>query len=286
MERITITIDDALLRQIDNTIDGHEVKNRSHAIDRILKKALSSTLARQAVVLAGGSDERLALPSGKTIKPLLEVGGKPVIEHIIGQFKKYGLDEAIICLSMQGEGMKAKLQEGKSIGMKINYLWENSPSGSAGGLLLAKPLVKDTFILSYADVLYDELDISDMIKFHKANKALCTLALANVRDAKNYGVAKMRGSQIIDFSEKPDATSSNLVNAGIAICEPEIFDLYKPGIKSFESDLLPLIAEKQKLFGYVYSGPWFELGSQTQVDAAKKYYAPRKEESGEQEKKG
>ncbi|MDD5348531.1 MAG: NTP transferase domain-containing protein, partial [Candidatus Omnitrophica bacterium] len=110
MERITITIDDSLLRKIDDTVDGHYVKNRSHAVDLLLKKALSGTVTRQAVILAGGSNERLSLPSGKSIKPLFEVGGKPVIEHIIGHLRKYGIEEVVICLGMLGEGIVAKLQ--------------------------------------------------------------------------------------------------------------------------------------------------------------------------------
>ncbi len=277
MERVTITIGEWLLREVDGMVDGHYVKNRSHAIDLLLKKALAAKSIKQAVILAGGSIERLSMQTGKTIKPLLEIGGATVIEHILGHLGKFAVEKAIICLGVLGEGIEAKLNNANLPSIKVEYVLENAPMGSAGGLLLAKPKVNDTFILSYADVLYDELDLADMVRFHKANNAACTLALANVRDPKNYGVAKMRGSQIIDFSEKPSSTSSNLVNAGVAICEPEIFDFYGPGIKSFERDLLPKVSEKNKLFGYVYSGPWFELGSQAQVDAAKKYYAAKKE---------
>lgn len=275
MERVTITIDDSLLHQVDEMVDGHFVKNRSHAIDLLLKKALAGKSIRQAVILAGGPTERLATSSGKSIKPLLEVAGTAVIEHILARLRKFGIDEAFICLGVQGQGIESKLKGGMSSGTKIEYLWENSPSGSAGGLLLAKPAVRDTFVISYADVLYDDLDLADMIKFHKANNAACTLALANVKDPKNYGVAKMRGSQITEFTEKPASTSSYLINAGVAICEPSVFEYFKPGVKSFERDLLPLIAADQKLFGYVYSGPWFEIGSPSQLDAAKKYYAQK-----------
>jgi NDP-sugar pyrophosphorylase family protein len=278
MERVTITIDENLLHQIDDMVDDHYVKNRSHAIDLLLKKALATQAVGQAVVLAGGSAEKLALPSGKSIKPLLEVGGRSVIERILLHLKKYGVAKAVICLGVLGEGIAEKLKSSADVagGPAVEYLWENGQGGSATGLLQAKPFIKDTFILCYSDVLYDELDLADMLRFHKANKAVCTLALANVREPKIYGVAKMRGSQITDFSEKPSATSSNLVNAGAAICEPEIFDFYESGVKSFERDLLPLVAKKEKLFGYVYSGPWFELGSQTQVDAAKKFYGAKK----------
>ena len=277
MERVTITIDDNLLHRIDRMVDGHFVKNRSHAIDLLLKKSLSMDSVRHAVILAGGNVEKLSLPSGKSIKPLLEVGGKPVIQRILEHLKVYGITSAMLCIGVHTEGLREKITAiaPKADMPSVEYVIENGPGGSAGGLLLAKNSVHDTFLLSYADVLYEELDISDMIRFHKANNAVCTLALANVKDPKNYGVAKMRGSQIIEFTEKPASTSSYLVNAGVAICEPEIFDYVTSGVRSFERDLLPLVAAKEKLFGYVYSGTWFELGSQTQIDAAKKQFAQK-----------
>ena len=274
MERVTITIDDGLLRRVDEIVDGHYVKNRSHAVDLLLKKALAGKAVSQAVILAGGSAEKLAAPSGKAIKPLVDLGGMAAIERIVAHLSKSGVGESIVCYSVHGEEIVEKLKQlAQPGGLQLEFLLENAPGGSAGGLLLARRMVKDTFVLSYADVLYDELDVSDMIRFHKANNALCTLALASVKDPKHYGVATMRGSRITELTEKPESTSSYLVNAGAAICEPEIFELITSGVKSFERDLLPIIAEKQRLFGYVYSGPWFDLGSQSQLEAARKHFS-------------
>ena len=218
----------------------------------------------------------LALPGQKAIKPLVEVGGKTVLEHILSCLKRNGVEEAVICVGHAGENIVAKFKSGEGLGMKIDYSWEEAPVGSAGAMRLAGNGFNETFVLSYADVLYDGLGIEDMLLFHRSCNALCTLALTNVKDPRAFGVAKLTGSRITAFTEKPATSQSNLVNAGIAICEPQIFDLIRKEHSSFERDLLPAIAEKEKLYGYIYSGPWFDVGKPDNLEAARKYFASKK----------
>ncbi|MBI4406340.1 NDP-sugar synthase, partial [Candidatus Micrarchaeota archaeon] len=118
------------------------------------------------------------------------------------------------------------------------------------------------FVLSYSDIYYPELDIADLAKFHReANRPACTLALVNVKIPSAFGVAKLTGSKIVSFTEKPRAdVQSNLVNAGVGICEPSIFNFISKVPSSFEKDLLPALAEKEKLYGYIYSGKWMDVG--------------------------
>ncbi|MCX6767586.1 MAG: sugar phosphate nucleotidyltransferase [Candidatus Micrarchaeota archaeon] len=277
MERVTITIDDKLLAEIDRKVDGHGVKNRSHAIDLLLKKALAGSGLKKALVLAGGKKEILLVPGQKAIKPLAEIGGKPVLEHILSCLKSNGIGEAVMCVGYAGESIVAKFKSGEDLGMKIDYVWEESPVGSAGALRLAKSHLNETFLLTYADVLYDALSIEDMLRFHRSTNALCTLALTNVKDPRAFGVAKLTGSRIVAFTEKPAASQSNLVNAGVAICEPEIIDMIRKDYTSFERDLLPAIAEKERLYGYIYSGAWFDVGRPDSLEAAKKHFASKKQ---------
>ena len=142
-----------------------------------------------------------------------------------------------------------------------------SASGSAGALLLCKSKVSEPFILSYSDVSYPDLEVSDLVKFHKetARSPACTLALVNVKTPNAFGVAKLTGSKIVSFTEKPRAadSASNLVNAGISICEPEIFHYIAKVPSSFEKELLPALAEKEKLYGYIYSGKWMDVDQTT-----------------------
>jgi len=278
LERVTVTIDKNLLASVDATVGVGEAKSRSHAIDLLLRKALARTQMRKAILLAGGSREKLMAPDGKEIKPLVEIAGVPVIERIILQLKRFGVEEITVSVGHHGERIVSRLQNGERFGMKVKYVWENadSPLGSAGSLRSAQPALNETFVLSYADVLYDALDLADLHRFHKANGGACTLALANAERTSHFGVAQMEGSRILDFAEKPITSQSHLVNAGVAICEPSVFAFIpKKTPCSFEHDLLPAMAKKGKLFGYVYSGPWFDVGKPQGLEKAQKYFERR-----------
>ncbi|MBI5229484.1 NTP transferase domain-containing protein [Candidatus Micrarchaeota archaeon] len=268
MERITITMVNELLDRIDELVKRGEAKNRSHAIGILIKQAFRKKALKKALILAGGRPEKLLL--GKTMKPLIEVNGKTVLERILLHLKKYGVEEAVVCLGSGGEKIVSSIQ-GRDLGVKLDFLWEEKPLGSAGAMKHAQKFFDETFVLSWADVLCDELNLNDMLEFHRTNDALCTLALTNVQNPLDFGVAKLEGSRIINFAEKPSKTSSNLVNTGVAICEPRIFDFIAGG--SFEKDLLPAIAAKGKLFGYLYYRPWFEMGHSS--EEAKKFYASK-----------
>ncbi len=263
MERVTITIDDDLLRSIDATVDGRTVKSRSHAIDVLLNQALSRSIVTAGVVLAAGKKERLWSPEHDALKPLVEVDGKPVIEHVLLKLREAGVKRVVIVVGYGGEQLVAKLKDGADYGLHIDYVWDENSTGSAGALLLCKDKLPETFILSYSDVYYPELDLVDLVKFHveTAKRPSCTLALVNVKSPAAFGVAKLTGSKIVSFTEKPRSeVQSNLVNAGIAVCEPSIFSHIAKVPSSFEKELLPALAEKEKLYGYIYSGKWMDVG--------------------------
>jgi len=275
MERVTITIDGKVLSEIDGLIKADKAKNRSHAIGLLLRKGLYGAGIRNALVLAGGNKDAILVPGQKEIKPLIEVAGKTVLERILSSLKANGITRAVVCIGYGGEEIVAKFKNGEEIGMQLDYVSEESPAGSAGAMKLVDEKFGETFVLSYSDVLYDGLDLDDMLRFHRSTGALCTLALTNVNDPTAFGVAKLTGPRIVAFTEKPSASQSNLVNAGVAVCEPEIFGLIKKEHASFEKDLLPAIAERDKLYGYVYSGPWFDVGKPEHLEEAKKHFSAK-----------
>ncbi len=261
MDRVTITIDGELLKFVDAMVVNGKAKSRSHAIDVLLKAAASQNTVRTAIILAAGKKERLWSEKHNAIKPLVEIDGRTVIEHIVKKFTESGVKRVIVVVGYGGEQIVAKLKDGKEFGLTIEYIFDEASSGSAGALSLCKSKVNEPFILSYSDVLYPDLDLIDLLKFHKENpSSLCTLALVNVKTPNVFGVAKLTGSKIVSFTEKPRSdTQSNLVNAGVAICEPDVFHYVSKIPSSFEKELLPVIAEKEKLFGYIYSGKWMDV---------------------------
>ena len=263
MERVTITIDDDLLKQIDGMVDGSNVKSRSHAVDLLLRSAVSQASVKKAVILAAGKKERLWSEKHSKIKPLVEVDGKTVIEIILAKLVDAGVKQVVIVVGYHGEQIVGLIKDGKDYGLSVEYLWDENSGGSAGALLLCKSKINESFVLSYSDVYYPELEVSDLVKFHRENSknGVCTLALVNVKTPNVFGVAKLTGSMIVSFTEKPRAveSQSNLVNAGIAICEPAVFHYISKVPSSFEKELLPILAEKEKLYGYIYSGKWIDV---------------------------
>ncbi|MAG15834.1 nucleotidyltransferase [Candidatus Woesearchaeota archaeon] len=261
-ERVTLTLDSNLLREIDHKIDGHRIKSRSHAIELTLMQSYGASVPKTALILAGGIGTRLQPITFEVPKPLLTVHDKTLLEHLFDLFKKYGIKNIILSIGYKGEKIKEAIGNGRKFGVNVTYVEESKALGTAGPLKLAKPFLTDTFIVSNADEL-KELDLMDMYIFHKENKATATIALASVQDPSAYGVAKLQGNRILEFIEKPkkENAPSNLINSGIYILEPEVIDLIPDGFSMLEKDIFPRLAREGRLYGYPFSGQWLNTGT-------------------------
>jgi NDP-sugar pyrophosphorylase family protein len=270
-ERITITLDSELIRQIDKRIDGNIIKNRSQQIELLLKKALGADIPTKAVLLVGGKGTRLRPLTYKLPKALLDIQGKTVVEHIFDLFKKYGIRDIILCVGYMREKIKERLGDGSKFGVNITYVEESKPLGTAGPLKLARKHLNSSFIVSNGDELKD-INIPRMFRLHKRKNALGTVALTTVPDPSEYGVAKLDGSRILEFIEKPkkDEAPSNLINAGFYILEPAVIDLIPEGYSMLETDIFPQLAKKGRLRGFPFQGQWFDMGNLERYERAKK----------------
>lgn len=270
-ERITITLDDRLLEQIDKRIDGTHIKNRSQEIEFLLAEALGTNIPSKAILLVGGRGTRLQPITNTIPKALLEVNERTVTEHLLDLLKKYGIRDVILSVGHLKEKIKAHFGDGSSHGMSIGYIEENEPLGTAGPLLLAKKYLHESFICSNGDELKD-INIPRMFRLHRRKGALATIALTTVEDPSHYGVAKLEGSRIVEFVEKPkkENAPSNLINAGFYILEPEVIDMISPGFSMLEKDVFPKLAEMGRLRGFPFSGQWFDIGNLERWELAKK----------------
>ena len=261
-ERISLTINSDLLRKIDQMVDGVTIRNRSHAIEFILSKYFNFKMLKTAVILAGGKGTRLRPITYEIPKPLVPVHDKPIVAHLFDLFKKYGITDIVMCIGYMKEKIKNELGDGSKFGVKIRYVEENEPLGTGGPLRLAKNILKSTFVVSNGDELKD-INIMEMYDMHKSNNALVTIALTTVEDPSAYGVARLDGNRIVEFVEKPpkDKAPSKLINAGFYIMEPEVLDMIPEGMVSLEREIFPKIAEMGKLYGYPFSGQWFDTGN-------------------------
>ena len=270
-ERVTLTLDKNILREVDSKVDGFTVKNRSHAVELMILKALKAHVPKKAVILAGGQGTRLRPITYELPKALIPVHNKTLTEHLFDLFKKYDIRDIILAVGHMRDKIKNHYGDGTKFGIKLSYIEETTPLGTAGPLRLGKKMLDDTFIASNGDELKD-LNIEEMYKVHRDNHALVTIALTTVQDPSQYGVARLSGSKILEFVEKPkkEDAPSNLINSGFYIIEPEVIDLIPRGFSMLEKDVFPKLAKQGKLFGYPFSGQWFDTGNIKRYERALK----------------
>ncbi|AJF62082.1 TPA: NTP transferase domain-containing protein [Candidatus Woesearchaeota archaeon] len=268
-ERLTITLDTDTLELLDKEIDGKKLKNRSHAIEVFLHRVLGNNRPKKALLLLGGKGTRFRPITYEMPKALLPLQGKTVPEHLIELFKKYHITDLVFSVGYKADKIKEYFGSGSRFGVKITYVEEKEPLGSAGAIKLAAPLLNETFIVTNGDELKD-IDIEEMYHFHKHNNALVTAALTTVKDPSAYGVAKLEGNRILEFVEKPapGKAPSNLINSGLSIWEPEALKAIPQGFSMYEEDVFPKLAKDKKLFGYIFSGQWFDTGTPERYEKA------------------
>jgi NDP-sugar pyrophosphorylase family protein len=261
-ERVTLTLDRNILKEVDSRVDGFNVKNRSHAVELLILKALKANVPKKAVILAGGKGTRLRPITYELPKALIPIHDRTLTEHLVDLFKKYEIRDIIMAVGHMRDKIKNYYGRGDKYGIRISYVEEDSPLGTAGPLRLAKQLLNETFIVSNGDELKN-LNLEEMYKTHKESNALATIALTTVDDPSNYGVARLSGTRILEFVEKPSRKNapSNLINSGLYIIEPEVIDMIPKGRSMLEKDVFPKLAKKGRLYGYPFSGQWFDTGN-------------------------
>lgn len=269
-ERITITLDSDLLKTLDERVDGFEIKNRSHAIELLVSKTLRPQMPEIALIMAAGKIKRIKTKKGMLPVKMAEINNKPVLLHIIELFKRHGIREIFIANCYDKKLVKDYFGDGSRLGLSIHYIDEDDPTGTTSLLYKIKPYVNGPFFVSNADELKD-LDLADMYAFHKSHDALCTIALTTVDDPSRYGVVNMDGNYIKSFTEKPKSTSSSskIINSGLYLFNPNVFEDIRKGSRMLY-DFLPDLVKKNKLFGYIFSGYWFDLSTQQLFDKASK----------------
>src|SRR3972149_8470409 len=261
-KRITVTIKKDLLKRVDE-IGAIETKNRSQVLEDLIIDSLGLHKVRTAVILAGGEGTRLRPLTYELAKPLIPVKGKPLMEHSLDLLRKYDIKKVYISVGYKAKQIMDYFGDGSKYGMDFEYLVEKEPLGTAGPLKMLKGKILEPFMLVWCDVLA-EVDLSDYMNFHFINGGLATIAPKTVEDPSRFGVAVMKGNRILKFIEKPKFREepSNLINAGLVILSPEVFN-YLPRKKfiMIEKDIYPKLAAAGRLIGYPFDGQWFDTGT-------------------------
>lgn len=271
-ERLTITLRKDIIKQLDRTIDGFRIRNRSHAIEYFLSKGLGPKVSK-AFILAGGRGVKMRPFTYEMPKAMIPVRNRPLLEHVIEIIRSFGIREIIISIDYLGDKIKDYFGDGGKFGVRITYAEEIKPKGTAVPLRSAKSLIgSNPFILWHCDVLAD-IDLMDFIDFHESHKGMVTMALTPVSDPSAFGAVKLRGDNIVDFKEKaghgPEV--SRLINAGIYLMNPKIIDyIPKKPVSYLEKDVLPTLIKKGHLYGYVFEGKWFDVSTPAVYERALK----------------
>lgn len=220
----------------------------------------------KAVVMAGGEGTRLRPMTANQPKPLLPVVNKPIMEHVLRLLKRHGFEDTVVTVQFLATLIRNHFGDGEELGMNLNYVAEEVPLGTAGSVKNAEEHLRgEPFIVISGDALTD-IDLSDMVRFHRENGAMVTIGLKRVANPLEFGIIIVdEQGRVQRFLEKPTwgQVFSDTVNTGIYIMEPEVLDQVAEGeIVDWSGDVFPkLLKDGAPLYGYVTDGYWEDVGT-------------------------
>lgn len=220
----------------------------------------------KAVILAGGKGTRLTPYTKVLPKPLMPVGDMPILEILMRQLKREGVDEVILTVGHMAGLLRAFFNDGEQIGLHIRYSYEDHPLGTAGPLALVDGL-DDTFIVTNGDVLTN-LRVSEMVQFHKEQQAAATIAMHYRKVRIDLGVILCNGGpDVVGYIEKP--TYDYAVSMGIYVFEPRVLSYIPSGeYLDFPNLVHKLLGAREKVVGYSFNGYWQDLGRHDDYEQA------------------
>lgn len=247
-KKISITVEDRILRYIDSLVDNHKIKNRSQAIETIVKNVLEGE--RKAIILAGGNENVLRYKN--TYKPLAKIEGKEVIKHIVTILSKYGVKEIIIATPIAN-----KIIPILSDIQNVNFIYiDDNYAGTAGAVKLCEKYINSDFFVVASDIFFD-FDLNKMMLFHKSQGSIVTIATTTTRLNESKDQIEFEGNRIIKFDYGSRERTFS-INAGIYAMNPKIFDIL-PKKGSLEKDVFPKLITEEKVYAYNFSGKWIHL---------------------------
>jgi dTDP-glucose pyrophosphorylase len=236
-----------------------------HLLDELMEP---QQLQNSMVIMAGGQGVRLRPHTGNCPKPMLPVDGKPMIEHIIERAKAEGFQHFIIAVHYLGHMIEEYCGNGSRWNIKIDYLREKSPLGTAGALSLLSPRPKAPFVVSNADVITD-IGYSDLLSYHLHHAASSTMAVRVHEWQHPFGIVNTQGVNITSFEEKP--IFRNQINAGIYVLNPETLDMLESGeLCDMPTLFNRLQSRTAKTIVYPIHEPWLDLGRVDDLKQAQK----------------
>jgi dTDP-glucose pyrophosphorylase len=248
-------------------VDHESVVVGLHVWDSIITPA---SINNMMLIMAGGKGARLRPHTENCPKPMLEVGGKPMLEHIIERAVADGFKNFVISLHYLGHMIEDHFGDGSRYGVSIEYLREETPLGTAGCLSLLRKPPELPFIVTNGDVLTD-IHYNEFLDFHTRHEASATMAVRQHEIQNQFGVVRTKGVEIQGFEEKPIYRSH--VNAGIYVLSPDVLKYL-----AYQQHCdMPMLFERVKenagrTIVYPMHEPWLDVGRPEDLASARKIH--------------
>ena len=226
----------------------------------------------KAVILAGGLGTRLRPLTLKTPKPMLPLGKKPILEHLIDWNKKNGVKSIVLCVSYRKEKIQDYFKDGKKFGVNIEYAVSKKPLATAGQLKTAEDFIDDTFVCVYGDSIFD-FSLRNMIKQHKAKKSFATMSLYEYKTNLQYGVIHTsKAGKVTSWEEKPEIKAN--INMGCYVMEPGILR-YIPKNKPYGMDdvIKKAMKNKKLVSSFITKKGFLDIGNKESYKEANEEFA-------------
>ncbi|MDC0522184.1 glucose-1-phosphate cytidylyltransferase [Nitrosopumilus sp.] len=203
----------------------------------------------KVVILAGGLGSRISEETKLKPKPMVEIGGKPIIWHIMKIYSFYGINDFIICCGYKGEKIKKYFAENNE-NWNVSCIDTGLETMTGGRLKRIQNLIDDTFCLTYGDTV-NNVNIEELIKFHKKESRLATVT--SCIPPEKYGVLEIKENKVISFKEKPPMEEV-WVNGGFFVLEPQVFDYLQNDSTIWEKEPMEGLVENNQLSAYKHHG--------------------------------
>jgi len=246
--KISITINEKTLQDIDSIIDHIYIRNRSQAIEHLAKNALGEN--KTAVILLGGDERHLKI-SKEDYGATAKIRNNTVIELAIKKLKENNFKTVyIIARHNLLTRLFEMLKDGIDYGVKISYIEEKFSNGTADSLRLLKGRVNNNFLVVYGDIVFSKINIEELWNDHIKQNATATIMLTTSSKPSEKGTVKVEGNKVLSFTQKPKKSDIYLVFSPIFVTEPQIFECRG---QSLEFDVFPELAGKGLLNGHLSS---------------------------------
>ncbi len=222
------------------------------------------------VILAGGVGKRLRPLTLDTPKPLIKVGGSPLLDVLIQQIATHGFRRFLVAVNHQAEMVEQHLRNGDRLGVEIRYIREQEPLGTVGAVRLAKKELLEPFLVVNGDIL-TKINFSHLMSFHLENNYAATLAVKPYEVQVPYGVVRLSDGVVCSLEEKPRQSFS--VNAGIYVLDPSMVELIPPSGPCDMPDLIcAALDRKLRVGGFPIQEYWLDIGSPMDYAQAQKAF--------------